>query len=206
MRLQLIPAFLLILSSCSGDKEKHVDENGSPVDSTISTIPDSIAVKKNFPARFSAMINTFGSQNMEELNKFISPEFGLLILESEKGAMPHFHIQKTDDESYRHCVENICNTISFDRHLLEESLPKIDCDSKDLYTKSGSFVQDTNRLLGSEIWKYGDLSPEDQKFAEHVIGSIGKTVILTGGYTFYFSYSHDNWYLTIVDTRKPCQA
>lgn len=198
----------LSLFSCSGNKEtKNNKETPQHTDTlSVSRHEDSEEDKKDFSARFAAMINTFGSQDMEELNKYISPEFGLLLIESESGAMPHFHIQKADDESYRHCVENICNNISFDRNLREESLPKIDCDSKDLYTKTGSFVQDTNNLLGSEIWKYGNLAPEDQKFAERVINSITKTVITTYGYTYYFTYYKDNWYLTVIDTRRPCEA
>lgn len=82
----------------------------------------------------------------------------------------------------------------------------IDCDKEGFYTKSGSFVQDTNKLASSEIWKYGNLNPDDQKFAEKAIMSIGKTVVVTSGYTYYFSYYQSNWYLTIIDARVPCSA
>ena len=194
-------------SACSGSGNKEDASNDTLPDSLKKVrMPDSIAIKKDFNVRFTSLINTLGSQNIEELNKFISPEFGLLIIESSTGAMPHFHIQKTDDQEYRHHIEMICNTISFDRNLREESLPRIDCEGKDGYTKSGSFVQDTNILSGSDVWKYGDLSPDDQNFAEHVIRSISKTVIITSGFTFYFSFSGDTWFLTIVDIRKPCQG
>ncbi|HEY6159767.1 MAG TPA: hypothetical protein VI112_01050, partial [Bacteroidia bacterium] len=185
--LFLFYAFIF-LASCSGSGDKKKDATLSPADSALRKNMDTAAAKKDFTTRFTELINTLGSQDLDELNKYISPEFGLLIIESEQGAMPHFHMQKEDNQSYRHCIENICNTISFDRDLHEEDLPKIDCGSKDFYTKSGSFVQDTNLLNGSEIWKYGDLSPDDQKFTERVIDSISKTVILTSGYTFYFSY------------------
>ena len=197
---------ITFLASCSDNGEERKEAPLSAADSALKKNMDTAASKKDFSVRFTELINTLGSQNLDELNKYISPEFGLLIIESEQGAMPHFHMQKVDDQSYRHCIENICNTISFDRNLREESLPKIDCESKDLYTKSGSFVQDTNLLNGSEIWKYGDLSPDDQKFTERVINSISKTVILTSGYTFYFSYYKDTWYLTIIDIRRPCEA
>ena len=75
-------------------------------------------------------------------------------------------------------MENICNNISFDNNLKDEKLPKIDCESKNFYNKSGSFVQDTNVLSGSDIWKYGNLAPDDEKFAERVINSVSKTVII----------------------------
>jgi hypothetical protein len=195
--------FPVLLMACNGTNNKNVTEER---DGDRDTLPDSVLLKKDFPTRFSALINTFGSQDLGELNKFISPEFGLLIIESQSGAMPQFHIQKTDDQSYRQQLEAICNTISFDRNLKEESLPRIDCESKDFYTKSGSFVQDTNLLSGSEIWKYGNLAPADQVFAERVVESIGKTVLITSGYTFYFTYYKDSWYLTVIDVRKPCQA
>ena len=194
-----------LLFSCSGNTgglhKKNYAETGSSKDTVDFSWP-----QKQFEERFTEMINTFGSQDVNELNKFISPEFGLLIIESNNGAMPHFHIQKQDDDEYRQHIEHICNSISFDGKLLDERLPRIDCDSKNFYTKPGSFVQDTNLLGGSDIWKYGNLQPDDEKFAEHVISNVSRTVILTYSYTFYFSYYQDNWYLSIIDMRKPCGA
>lgn len=204
--LLLVPLYFLFSCGGSTDKKKIDEFTPSGIDSVVDATDDASWPEVKFATRFTAMINTFGSQNLEELDKYISPEFGLLLIESERGAMPFFHIQKVDDESFRSGLEKICNNISFDRELKAEKLPKIDCDSKDLYSKSGSFVDDTNSLSGSEIFKYGNLSPEDQKFAERVINSIGKTVIITTGNTYYFTFYKDNWYLTIIDTRRPCEA
>ncbi len=160
----------------------------------------------NFEQRFGAIINTIGSQNFDELNAFISPQFGLLIIENKDGAMPQFRIQKTDDREYNQLLENMAATISYDGQLRTESLPMIDCNSPLLYTKAGSYVQDTNILSASEIWKYGNLSAEDQFYAEKAIAAIGKTVITTYGYVYYFNYYGSNWYLTVIDIRKPCNV
>jgi hypothetical protein len=195
---------LILISSCSGRPDAEGSTDTLAAGEGTGSEPDSIRVRKDFPVRFTALINTLGSQDLDALNTFISPEFGLLIIESTAGAMPHFHIQKAEDASYRQQLELICNHISFDRNLRDEALPRIDCESKDFYTKSGSFVQDTNLLGGSEIWRYSD--QEDQAFAARVIESIGKTVILTSGYTFYFTYYKEAWYLTVIDARRPCEA
>ena len=200
----LISIFLI---SCFGTSDQNEKANFKAMDP--AALADSIDFSwpmKDFSDRFTSMINTFGSQDMHELDKYISPEFGLLIIESESGAMPHFHIQKQDDAEYRQHIEHICNTISFDGKLLDEPLPRIDCESKYFYTKTGSFVQDTNVLAASDIWKYGNLLPDDEQFAEYVINSVSRTVIITSGYTYYFSFYQKKWYLTIIDIRRPCQA
>ena len=120
--------------------------------------------------------------------------------------MPFFHISSSNEVEFRIFFESICSKTLFDGDLKNEQLPEIDCDKENFYTKSGSFVQDTNKLGSSEIWKYGNMTPSDEKFAETAIKSVGKTVIVTSGYTYYFSYYQSNWYLTIIDTRKPCNA
>ena len=192
---------LTIIFSCHSEIEKK-NSSGKSNSLNISNNSDSI---KDFTKRFAELIKAMQTQNQGKIDEFISPQFGLLIIESH-GAMPFFNISSRNEVAFRNKFEAICNTTIFEGDLKIEQLPKIDCDKENFYSKSGSFVQDTNKLNSSEIWKYGNLSTADEKFAENAIKSVGKTVILTSGYTYYFSFYKLNWYLTIIDTRKPCNA
>ncbi|MEW6469570.1 MAG: hypothetical protein AB1458_11630 [Bacteroidota bacterium] len=199
MRIQVISVIVFFcLWSCGqpGGSDRQEIANG---DSAAADTVDAFSI------RFGEMIRAMQVQDEKKVDSFISPQYGLLIIESE-GAMPYFHIQSGSDASFRNCFEKVCGITAYDGELKKERLPVIDCDKENFYSKTGSFVQDTNKLASSEIWKYGNLSPEDQKFAEKAIMSVGKTVIVTSGHTYYFSFYRDQWYLTIIDARRPCNA
>lgn len=55
---------------------------------------------KDFSKRFSELIKALQIQNQKKTDEFISPQFGLLIIESQ-GAMPFFHIASSDEVSFR---------------------------------------------------------------------------------------------------------
>ena len=160
MRISVfIISVVLFLFSCNSGQ--IVKEENSIADS-LSGLKNADTIK-NFNDRFRELIHAMQTQNQKSIDAFISPQFGLLIIES-KGAMPFFHIASSDEVSFRNCFDSICSKTVYDGDLKNERLPKIDCDKTDFYTKSGSFVQDTNKLYSSEIWKYGNLSTSDEKF------------------------------------------
>ena len=202
MRILIFAISLLVLFySCNSS---FSEKKPNKISDSLSAIKNADTIK-DFNERFKALILAMQKEDKKSIEAFISPQFGLLIIESE-GAMPFFHIESTNEVSFRNIFEKICSKTVYDGDLKNEDLPKIDCDKENFYTKEGSFVQDINKLLSSEIWKYGGLSQSDEKFAEKAILSVGKTVIVTEGYTYYFSYYKTNWYLTIIDTRRPCNA
>jgi hypothetical protein len=192
------------LFSCSGTEEAAKDD--APRDSS-NVIAPRYATDNNgdFEKRFSIMLNSLAQKDKAILSKYVSPEFGLMIIRSE-GALPYIMMSHQSKEEYQNSLEEIFINAGTACELKNEPLPHIVCDGKNTYSKEGCFVRDTNRLANSDIWKVGDLSEEDEKFAEDVISSIGRTVVMTNGYVYYFAYQNNSWYLVLIDMRKPCNA
>ncbi len=201
-----IAIFICILASCSGEQEVKVQP--PPDDSAQNDgVADKYASDKvdDFNKKFKLILASLMSKDKGELSKYVSPEFGLLIIKSD-GAMPSFLISKYGLGEYNKALETIFTGISLDCELLNECLPRIDCDKVSHWSKSGCFVRDTNALAGSDIWKFGGLNDDDQAFTQKVIQAVGRTVVVTKGFTFYFTYHNNDWYLALIDIRKPCNA
>lgn len=204
------PIYLLLLPvasvlfSCSGTEEAKKEE---PSRDSSNVIAPRYATDHDgdFAKRFAIMLNSLSQKDKGILSKYVSPEFGLMIIKSE-GALPYIMMSHQSKEDYQKSLDEIFKTAGTACDLKNESLPQIVCEGKNIYSKEGCFVRDTNNLVNSDIWKVGDLSQEDQAFAEKVIKNIGRTVVMTNGYVYYFTYQNNNWYLVLIDMRKPCNA
>jgi hypothetical protein len=195
----------LMLIACGS--ETSIENNTSELpDSTGSKLPRYASDKPgDFNERFKALLLAIKKNEKEELSKFISPEYGLLIVNAT-GALPHFVFSREGKRDYEKAMEWITENVPDPCELTNAPLPKIDCDSKTFYSKTGCFVRDTNALKESEIWKFGNLDEGQEKLAAAAIKNIGRTVIITGSMTFFFTYHNNDWFLALVDLRKPCQA
>jgi hypothetical protein len=88
----------------------------------------------------------------------------------------------------------------------EEELPKVNCDAKDLYTKTGCFTREINTLKDSKIWEFCSLPQAQADLVARSAQTITRTVLLTDNYTYYFSLINGSWWLTFIDMRRPCEA
>lgn len=192
----ILAAGILFTAGCRGGTTEK-EETGTNSTDTV--------VAEDFNTRFNHILHALHNQDMNELKPFLSPEFGLLIIRAD-GALPNILIRKNDEAAYDLALQQLFSRVPSSAALSDETLPRVDCALPDFYTKTGNFMRDTNLLAGSEIWKFGGLSPEDQSLAEKVVQSTTRTVMLVPGLTFFFSFEKNAWYLTLVDMRKPCAA
>ncbi|MFH1319871.1 MAG: hypothetical protein ABII90_04355 [Bacteroidota bacterium] len=165
------------------------------------------------PQRFADVYDDFFKSiidsNAENFNKYISPEYGLYIIESA-GAMPQM-VNVKDISTFRGLNDKRSffgfNKTDFDCELKEEELPVVDCDSPDgFYTKSGCYTQAVNTFAGEKIWMYCNLQAQQEETVAIVAVTITQTVINTYNYKYYFSLLDGEWYITFIDLRTPCSA
>lgn len=187
---------ILLLQAC-GPAETKTEKNNIPAQDT--------AVPLNFNEYFNEVLTALKAKDPTGLKSFTSPEFGLLIIRAD-GALPSILMEHNDKAAFQASLEKLYGEVPASVILKDESLPRVDCGLPDFYTKTGHFMRDTNLLSGSDIWKFGGLSTEDQSLVEKAIQSTTRTVMLAPGVTFFFSYGHHGWHLTVVDMRKPCNA
>jgi len=196
--------------SCT-DKTGKQDEKG-PDSATVRKRtfaeelppPSDIRQFRWFYSGFVKMVSLHADSLM---NKLVHPEYGLHIIESQ-GALPH--MTRVKDFADFHTLQKK-TFYEFDVHLLicdpkEEELPKVDCNAKDLYTKSGCFTREVNNLKDSKVWEFCNLSKDQEDLVIRSVQTITRTVIVTSNYTYYFSLIKGGWWLTFIDMRRPCQA
>lgn len=162
---------------------------------------------RRFGIYYEQMINALLRNDAATFNSFIHPQYGLCIIESN-GAMPQ--IRNGRDISRFKTIQGR-SLFELDKESLrcelkEEALPAVDCDKEGFYTKEGCFTQEINGINESRIWEYANLKEEEKDLAAKAAGSVTRTVINTKAYRFYFSKIGNQWYLTFLDLRIPCNA
>jgi|GEM_PF-916287 len=206
---------LFFFASCGGDQKPAGDSlqaRPTPKDSVKEAFsdlppPSDIRQFKWFYSFFVKTITTKNEDSLFRFEKFIHPELGLYIIEAN-GAVPYFrNVRNMKD--FKTLEGNSFFTISRDDMIcdpLNEELPKVDCDSKDLYNKTGCFTQESNPLKDDQPWQFSHLSPEEEKKVEKAAAGVTRTVINTKNYRYYFSLIDGSWYVTFIDMRRPCSA
>ncbi len=212
MNNKIILVALLIFSACTNSSTNSVvnKDSMSPRDSLKRALQEDLPPSsdiKQFNWFYGAFAQAAVSGNDSLFNVVIHPKHGLWIIHSS-GAMPQFtkvmRIQNYKDEMGK-------GLLPFDRDAMmvapkEEELPKIDCDSKNFYSKSGCFSQLLNAFAQDKIWKNAALSADKDKEIEELASTIMRTVVNTANYKYYFSLIDGSWYLTFIDVREPCSA
>ncbi len=203
--------FLLFFFVSCSEKQQSPENSGS----------DSVSVRKKtfaeelpppsdirqFKWFYSGFVKIVSLHADSLMNKLIHPEFGLNIIES-RGALPHLsHVTKMSEFK----TLDKKSFYEFDAQVLicdlkEEELPKIDCNAKDLYTKTGCFTREVNPLKDSKLWDYCSLTKDQNDLVVRSAQTITRTVLLTNNYTYYFSLIKGSWWLTFIDMRRPCEA
>ena len=186
MKKILACLFISLLFTCG---------NPSVVETEQTEIPkiDTSAIKKQ-----EDFLPVLKGINISNINQFIHPEAGLRIIQSE-GAMPRLMKTSQVDKNFPVDFSN----------CIEDSIPKIDCGSKSLWTKEGCFVWKVNGLAAAQVtlWKYCNLSKEEQLEVDTWAPEVSYTAINTVLHArYYFSHINGKWYLLFVDLRRPCSA
>lgn len=91
--------------------------------------------------------------------------------------------------------------------LLNEEIPKPDCDSKTYWNKNGCFTSENNTFKDEKIWDYAGLNESDEKTVEELAGKIDRVVVNTTlNMRMYFMQENGSWFLVFLDLRVPCEA
>ena len=211
----LFIVFLIVSCSLESDstQEESNDLKGQQAIETSPEYLDAGTGPRNYEySEFKDFYRDFFISLMDDsedrFNNFISPRYGLYIIDS-KGAMPVITLISEISSFIRSDNRSIFSidkqTIGYE--MLEDELPKIDCDASHYYyDKTGCYTQSTNRLIDSEIWKHANLDEATQEKIVSLAETISKTVVNTANYVYYFSYVDGSWRLTFLDIRKPCEA
>ncbi len=195
---QLFLPALLLIAACQSAPETKDESNKQ----TVETVPDSLQFAV-FYQSFDADIRN--EVSLDELKKYVDTEQGLWIIDAN-GAMPRFTqytLLNTAALSKGIKIVQINNTPC---KLLFDSLPVVDCDKPSLYSKDGCFAQKINLFAQQNIWLAAELKPEERSAIEKLANTIDYTVIQTTGFRYYFSKIGSNWFISFIDTRKPCEA
>lgn len=146
---------------------------------------------------FLLILSSFSElQRVNNYQLMISENTGIYVI-SSNGALPT--IEKRYDLNESILSKKIATTTTI------EELPKVICD-ENIYNKSGSFAQEINPLLNSQIWIYSNLNEKEKQAFIASLETIKYTVIDTDSYTYYFSVIDGDWVLSVIDIRTPCQG
>lgn len=133
------------------------------------------------------------AKNEHNCSLTISDNYGVYVI-SQPGAMPKVeHVYQLDVKS-------------FSGRVVFEELPQFSCESHQ-YNKRGCFAQEINPLHESQLWNYTGMNEKEKQAVNAQAETIKYTVVDTeNNIKYYFSEIEDNWYLTFVDFRTPCEA
>jgi hypothetical protein len=211
MKNYISAIFLLVsLYSCSEPVKTESDHKIDTLAVRKRTFAEEIPPPsdlKQFKWFYSAFVKLVALHDDTLLNKVINPEFGINIIESN-GALPKITNVK-DFSKFRTIRRKPFYEFNTDVLICdpkEEELPKVNCDAKDLYTKTGCFTREINTLKDSKIWEFCSLPKAQADLVASSAQTITRTVLLTDNYTYYFSLINGSWWLTFIDMRRPCEA
>lgn len=194
----------LILFSCNTSENNNLENQDTKVNSDV--------LESNTPEDFREVYTDFFTAvkdvNENRFNDYIHPEIGLFIIQQD-GAMPSLtHI--TDIAKFKRSNDKkhffAFNTDVIGIELIEQELPKINCEEFDGYDKQGCFAQEVNKLAATKFWDFVETSADVKSKCESTANTIKWTVINTANYGYYFSQINGKWYITFIDMRQPCSA
>lgn len=199
----IIVVATLILAACNSSNT-HDEVKNANFDSNINepSTPD------DFRDVYTDFFTAVKDKNEKRFNDYIHPQIGLFIIQQD-GAMPSLsHVM--DISKFKRSFDNkyffAFNTDFIGLEILEQELPKINCEAYDGYDKQGCFAQQVNILASTKFWEFTDAAPEIKLKCENAANTIKWSVINTANYGYYFSQIDGKWYITFIDMRIPCSA
>ena len=212
MKKLLLWSSIIFIAACGNpgkeDEAPSADAAMTKDDIKVKDAEDtSSAGFGRFTIYYDQFINAILQNDAIIFNRFIHPEHGLCIIESN-GAMPQMRNGK-DIKRFKTIQGNTLfqlDKASFSCELKEEELPLIDCGDDGFYTKEGCFTKEVNTFKDEKIWEHCNLKENEKTIAAKSAETITRAVINTKGYRFYFSRIGNQWFLTFLDLRVPCSA
>ncbi|MFN7012774.1 MAG: hypothetical protein ACK4ON_00725 [Bacteroidia bacterium] len=202
-RILFVVATFILFSCNTSDNNSSENQNSNDV----SEIRES-TTEEDFREVYTDFFTAVKDVNENRFNEYIHPEIGLFIIQQD-GAMPNL-IYVTDISKFKRSYDNMhffaFNTDVIGVELIEQELPKINCEVFDGYDKQGCFSQEVNKLAATKFWEFVDTTPELKSKCERAANTIKWTVINTANYGYYFSQINGKWYITFIDMRQPCSA
>jgi len=198
---------VLFFISCSAP-QNETESNQTITETQTSEINTGYKTQ-DFKEPYKEFFSSIIDKDAVKFNHFINPEFGVYIIYA-KGAMPQM-LSVNDITEFKNPVDGSSffelDPAKVGYELLDEELPKVDCDkSPEFYTKSGAFTQPVNEFQNDKIWEHADISKDAKNTVSQLANTISMTVLNTANYRYYFSNFNGKWYITFIDTRKPCQS
>lgn len=201
-----------IAFSCGSDSEQTniASDTQSAKDSLKAQVTENLPPSEDFK-QFEWIYSSFvaaATYTVKSTDVFVNKDAGLWVITSN-GAMPQMvHVTTT-----RGLLNYKNDTlIPIDRDpmictLLNEEIPKPDCDSKTFWSKNGCFTSENNTFKDEKIWDYAGLNESDEKAVEELAGKIDRVVVNTAlNMRMYFMMENGSWYLVFLDLRMPCEA
>lgn len=214
MKHHFIVALLFSMSafSCGSESEQNnaAADTQSAKDSLKAQVTESLPPTEDFK-QFEWIYSSFvaaATYTVKSTDVFINKEAGLWVITSN-GAMPQMvHVNTTKG------LLNYKNDtlIPIDREpmicsLLNEDIPKPDCDSKTFWSKNGCYTSENNTFKDEKIWDYAGLNEKDEKAVEELAAKVDRVVVNTElNMRMYFMQENGSWYLVFLDLRVPCEA
>ncbi|MFI5150866.1 MAG: hypothetical protein ACHQRM_14110 [Bacteroidia bacterium] len=200
----------ILLFSCAENKPKEEADKKDSLAVRKRTMTEELPPPSEihqFKFFYSGFVKIIALHADTLLNKLIHPIYGVNIIESS-GALPHMTNVKdfTAFKTLQHKAFYDFDTQVLICDILEEDLPKVDCNAKEHWSKTGCFTREANPLKDSKIFEYCNLSKDQLDKVVESSRTITRTVVLTDNYTYYFSLIKGSWWLTFVDMRTPCSA
>jgi hypothetical protein len=202
--LYLIIAVFAGFASCKTSANETNPETAVASQSETAVAVNMDGFKETYKEFFYSIIDG----KPETFNKFIHPDLGLYVIDAG-GAIPS--VTNVKDISTYVRPDNK-SFFEFDRskvgyELINEDLPVVNCDNgPDFYSKQGAFTQGVNNLKNEKPWSSTKMDSEEAEKIKTAAETVMITVINTSNYRYYFSKMGDNWYITFIDVRKPCNA
>lgn len=186
-KLIFIPVVVCIFS-CGSRTQIETGQLVPPAADSVAAPPDTTG-KEDF-------LSTLKEISISNINRYIDPENGLRLVQSA-GALPTMSSTSQVDKNFPVDFSTVKN----------EELPRVDCNSKTLWTKEGCYVQQINSFKEKKIWTYCGLNKRDEEKVAALAETISWTAINTAMHArYYFSRINGKWYLTFVDLISPCEA
>jgi len=201
INLFFLPFLIIVVIICScGQRSSNTPIKNND---TTAKADGFLAVYKNF-------CEAVGHKNFDELKNSIDPAAGIFIIQSS-GALPEvYHLPDVSafvSQNGKTLFDFFNDKISIEP--VNENMPVVDCKFSNgtPYNKTGCFM----KIISSADNELSFISSagghaSDKKMAEDARKKLGVKVINTYNHVYYFTKSGENWYLTFIDLRKPCEA
>lgn len=202
-------SIMLFVAACQSTTNKKDNVAEIKNDTVVTVSNDNTndtAVSNAFRKDFLNFYLAFKNKDQKTINKYIDPNYGFVIIYSE-GAMPQ--VSSTDN-----LVDFTTNTdrvihefVTFpDINLLNENLPKVDCNKSSFYDKTGSYFSSENFTLQQEMWIYGNFSENEKVSFKKAAQDLTYNVVITGHGRYGVQYSNNKLKVIFIDLRKPCNS